>query len=111
MTHITCVLGDSLEQLKSVPDSSIDLIFADPPYWMRVSGQLQRVEGTHFDGCDDEWDNQFRSQQDYMQFTRQWLSECKRVLKVSGCIWVIGSMQCIYTIGGVMQNLGFLVHQ
>jgi len=98
--------GDSIEVMKSFPDESIDLIFADPPYWMRTSGILQRVEGTDFNGVDDEWDK-FESNEDYSEFTRRWLSECKRILKKDGSFWVIGGMQCIYTIGGIMQELGF----
>jgi len=99
--------GNCLEVLRTLPANSIDLVFADPPYWMRVEGVLRRVEGTDFDGCNDEWDNQFGSQQEYELFTEQWLAECKRVLKKNGSIWVIGSMQCIYTIGGMMQKLGY----
>jgi site-specific DNA-methyltransferase (adenine-specific) len=74
---------------------------------MRVSGILERVEGSEFKGCNDEWDNQFQTQQEYEQFTRAWLNECKRILKDNGSFWVIGSMQCIYTIGGIMQDLGY----
>ena len=99
--------GDTIETLKKLPSNSVDLIFADPPYWMRVEGVLHRVEGTAFAGCDDEWDNQFETQANYKLFTEQWLSECRRVLKPNGSIWVIGGMQCIYTIGGIMQDLGF----
>lgn len=99
--------GDCIEILKSFPDESIDLIFADPPYWMRVEGALNRPEGGEFDGCDDEWDNAFLSGADYARFSREWLSECLRVLKKDGSFWVIGGMQCIYTIGGIMQELGF----
>lgn len=98
--------GDSIQELKKFPDESVDLIFADPPYWMRTSGVLQRVEGTDFNGVDDEWDK-FESNEDYSEFTRNWLKECKRVLKKDGSFWVIGGMQCIYTIGGIMQELGF----
>ncbi|MGX2983101.1 DNA-methyltransferase [Helicobacter sp. 23-1045] len=103
----TILHGNSLELLKTLPDSSIDLIFADPPYWMRVEGTLKRPEGSDFSGCDDVWDNQFGSTRDYSDFTRAWLTECRRILKPNGSIWVIGSMQCIYTIGGIMQDLGF----
>ncbi len=98
--------GDCLEVLKSIPDNSIDLIFADPPYWLRVEGVLKRVNGSIYDGCDDEWD-QFSSLEEYEHFTENWLNECLRVLKKDGCIWVIGGMQCIYTIGSLMQKLGF----
>ncbi|RDU58736.1 site-specific DNA-methyltransferase, partial [Helicobacter sp. MIT 14-3879] len=90
-----------------IPNDSIDLIFADPPYFMRVEGVLQRPEGSDFSGCDDSWDNAFIDNADYVAFSRQWLKECHRILKQNGSIWVIGSMQCIYSIGGVMQELGF----
>ena len=74
---------------------------------MRVNGTLHRVEGIEFNGCNDEWDNQFNSNEDYETFTYKWLTECKRLLKKDGSIWVIGGMQCIYTIGSIMQKLGF----
>lgn len=100
------IQGDSIEELAKLPPDSVDLVFADPPYWMRVEGVLKRVEGTDFDGCDDEWD-QFDTLTDYETFTKDWLSAVKRVLKPNGSLWVIGGMQCIYTIGGIMQQLGF----
>lgn len=101
------ICGDVIEEMKKLPDECVDLIFADPPYWMRVEGVLNRVEGTPYDGCDDPWDNQFETTKDYNDFTRAWLGECKRILKPNGSIWVIGGMQCIYTIGAIMQELGF----
>ena len=101
------ICGDTIEELKKIPSESVDLIFADPPYWMRTNGKLHRVEGAEYNGCDDDWDNQFKSNNDYKIFTEKWLTGCKRVLKKDGSIWVIGSMQCIYTIGAIMQDLGF----
>ncbi len=98
--------GNSIEILETIDENSIDLIFADPPYWMRVEGTLMRVEGTEFNGCNDEWD-QFDTLDSYEVFTRKWLKACHRVLKPNGSIWVIGGMQCIYTIGAIMQELGF----
>ncbi len=100
--------GNCIEELSKMKENSVDLIFADPPYWMRTEGKLTRVEGTEFDGCDDDWDK-FSSLEEYEQFTYQWLNGCKRVLKQNGSIWVIGSMQCIYTIGAIMQKLGFWI--
>ncbi|MCL1996275.1 MAG: site-specific DNA-methyltransferase [Defluviitaleaceae bacterium] len=102
----TIINADCLQTLKTLDNESIDLIFADPPYWMRTEGVLSRVEGTAFDGCDDDWDS-FKTEAEYLEFTKTWLCECKRVLNKTGSIWVIGSMQCIYTIGGIMQELGF----
>lgn len=107
LTPNTIICGNSLEEMKRLPSESIDLIFADPPYWMRVDGVLHRVNGNEYDGCDDQWDNQFESLEDYQKFTRNWLIECKRLLKKTGSLWVVGGMQCIYTIGSIMQELGF----
>lgn len=94
--------------MRQMPAKSIDLIFADPPYWMRTEGMLKRVEGTNYNGCADGWD-QFNSLEEYEEFTRKWLTECYRVLKPNGSIWVIGGMQCIYTIGAIMQQLGYWI--
>lgn len=101
------ILGNCIDEMKKIPSESVDLIFADPPYWMRVDGVLNRPNGSEFDGCNDDWDNSFSSNQDYNSFTKDWLLECKRILKQNGSIWVIGGMQCIYTIGAIMQDLGF----
>lgn len=106
-TSYKIINRDCIGAMQELPDQCADLIFADPPYWMRVTGTLQRVEGTEYDGCSDAWDNQFASLEDYAQFTRAWLGECRRILKKNGSIWVIGSMQCIHTIGNALQELGF----
>lgn len=100
--------GETLNEMQKMPAKSVDLIFADPPYWMRTEGVLKRVEGTDYNGCADGWD-QFNSLEEYEEFTRQWLTECYRVLKSNGSIWVIGGMQCIYTIGAIMQQLGYWI--
>ncbi len=99
--------GDSLALMREMPENSVDLIFADPPYWLRTAGALVRVEGTAYDGCDETWDNVFSSESDYAAFTRAWLQECRRILKKDGSIWVIGGMQCVYTVGAIMQDMGF----
>jgi len=107
--NYNCIIkGEIIEELNKLPANSVDLIFADPPYWMRVDGVLKRVEGTDYNGCNDSWDN-FDSLESYEQFTKDWLTACYRVLKSNGSFWVIGGMQCIYTIGGIMQKLGFWV--
>lgn len=98
--------GDCVELLKTLPDKSVDLIFADPPYFMQTSGELLRTSGEVFSGVDDEWDK-FENFKHYDDFCIAWLSECKRVLKDNASIWVIGSFQNIFRIGFLMQNLGF----
>jgi site-specific DNA-methyltransferase (adenine-specific) len=100
--------GETINNLKKIPSNSIDLIFADPPYFMQTDGILLRTEGTPFDGVDDDWDK-FNNYEDYDEFCKQWLSECYRVLKKDGSIWVIGAFQNIYRIGYLMQNIGFWI--
>lgn len=105
----TIINGDSIKEMKKLPEESVDLIFADPPYWMRTKNEpLKRVEGTIFDGVYEEWDV-FETLHDYNDFTEKWLKESKRVLKKNGSIWVICGMQCIHSIGFIMQKLGFWI--
>lgn len=100
--------GDVVETLKKLPSDSVDMIFADPPYFMQTEGDLFRVSGDKFDGVSDKWDK-FSNYSEYDDFCNKWLSECKRVLKSNGSIWVIGSFQNIYRIGYIMQNLGYWI--
>lgn len=105
----TILKGDNIEILKSLPDASVDCIFADPPYFMQTSGELIRADGSGaFKGCDDDWDK-YNSYAEYDRYTEEWLRECKRVLKDTGTIWVIGAFQNIYRVGYIMQNLGFWI--
>jgi len=100
--------GDCIEILKKMPDDSVDLIFADPPYFMQTEGELIRPEGSKFAGVDDKWDK-FAGYNEYDKFCFEWLNECKRVLKKDGSIWVIGAFQNIYRMGFIMQNLGYWI--
>jgi modification methylase len=98
--------GDCVESLARLPENCIDLIFADPPYNLQLQRELYRPNRTRVAAVDDAWD-QFASFQHYDEFTRSWLSACRRVLKDSGTIWVIGSYHNIFRIGATMQDLGF----
>ena len=104
----TIIEGDTIEQLKKIPDECIDMIFADPPYFMQTEGELKRTDGTKFQGVEDEWDK-FSDYEEYDKFCFEWLKECKRVLTKDGTIWVIGSFQNIYRLGYIMQNLGYWI--
>ncbi len=99
---------DCLKGMRKIENESIDLIFADPPYYMQTEGQLIRVEGSIYLGVNDTWD-QFNSYNEYDQFSFEWLKQCQRVLKRNGSIWVIGSFQNIYRIGYIMQQLGYWI--
>jgi len=100
--------GDCIELLKKLPDESIDLIFADPPYNLQLNGELYRPDQSKVDPVDDEWDK-FETFEEYDNFTRQWLTECKRVLKSTGSIWVIGTYHNIFRVGTIMQNLDYWI--
>src|SRR5688572_32786046 len=81
--------GDCIEVLKGLPDASVDMVFADPPYNLQLGGDLLRPDNSRVDAVDDDWDK-FDSFATYDAFTRAWLTECRRVLKPEGSIWVIG---------------------
>ena len=100
--------GNCIEEMKKMPDECVDLIFADPPYFMQTDGILHRTDGTKFNGVEDSWDK-FQDYAEYDKFTTDWLKECKRVMKKDGAIWVIGSFQNIYRLGYIMQNMGFWI--
>ena len=100
--------SDSLKELKKIPDESIDLIFADPPYNLQLRNQLTRPDRSRVNAVNDDWD-QFESFKIYDDFTVNWLRECKRVLKKNGSIWVIGSYHNIFRVGAKIQDLGFWI--
>ncbi len=100
--------GESVEQMKKIPSRSIDLVFADPPYNLQLQGELSRPDNSKVDAVTDDWDK-FSSFAHYDNFTREWLTEAKRVLKDDGAIWVIGSYHNIFRLGYIMQDLGFWI--
>jgi site-specific DNA-methyltransferase (adenine-specific)/modification methylase len=102
------VLGDSIEIMKEIPDNSIDLIFADPPYNLQLENELYRPNQTRVNGVNEKWDK-FKSFNEYDDFTIKWLKECKRILKNDGTIWVIGTYHNIFRIGKIMQDLGYWI--
>ncbi|MCS6872656.1 MAG: site-specific DNA-methyltransferase [Anaerolineae bacterium] len=100
--------GDCREVLYQLPEKSVDLIFADPPYNLQLRQKLLRPNLTEVDAVDDDWD-QFADFAAYDQFTREWLTACRRVLKDTGTLWVIGSYHNIYRVGSILQDLGYWI--
>ena len=100
--------GDCVEAMRSLPDNSVDCVFADPPYNLQLGGDLNRPDGSSVDAVTDHWD-QFESFRVYDDFTRQWLAEARRVLKPDGSLWVIGSYHNIFRVGAILQDLGFWI--
>ncbi len=104
----TIIKGDCVAALEALPDNSVDVIFADPPYNLQLGGMLHRPDQSLVDAVDDEWD-QFASFEAYDAFTRAWLLACRRVLKPNGTIWVIGSYHNIFRVGATLQDLNFWI--
>tara|TARA_B110000014_G_scaffold211499_1_gene163649 strand:+ start:35 stop:1105 length:1071 start_codon:yes stop_codon:yes gene_type:complete len=102
------VNGCSLKLLKAIPSRTFDLVFADPPYNLQIGEKLKRPDNSKVNGVNDKWD-QFKSFKDYDNFCKNWLTECKRILKDNGSIWVIGSYHNIFRIGYHMQNLDYWI--
>ncbi|HEY3948511.1 site-specific DNA-methyltransferase [Phenylobacterium sp.] len=104
----TILQGDCLAELQKLPDRSVDLVFADPPYNLQLGGDLLRPDNSKVDAVDDDWDR-FDSFEAYDAFTNAWLKECRRVLKDDGALWVIGSYHNIFRVGATLQDLGFWI--
>jgi len=100
--------GDCIAEMARLPDKSVDMIFADPPYNLQLGGDLFRPEGSRVDAVDDEWDK-FESLAAYDGFTRDWLDQARRILKDDGTIWVIGSYHNIYRVGSLLQDADFWI--
>lgn len=100
--------GECVEVMKSLPDESVDLVFADPPYNLQLGGDLHRPDNSKVSAVDNDWD-QIGGFDDYDLFTWGWMEEARRVLKPNGAIWVIGSYHNIFRVGGILQDAGFWV--
>ncbi len=102
----TILVGDCLELLKQLPDQSMDLVFADPPYNLQLQRDLSRPDHSAVDAVRNDWD-QFENFAAYDAFSRAWLQECRRVLKPNGGLWLIGTYHNIFRLGTALQDLGF----
>ena len=102
------LLGDSVRMMRMLPPASVHCVFADPPYNLQLRGELRRPDDSLVDGVDDDWDR-FADFEAYDRFTREWLAECRRVLRKDGTIWVIGSYHNIFRIGAILQEMGFWI--
>jgi modification methylase len=102
----TILNGDCIDVMRSLPEGSVDLIFADPPYNLQLKGTLHRPDNSLVDAVDDAWD-QFDGFAAYDRFTKDWLAAARRLLKPNGAIWVIGSYHNIFRVGAAMQDAGY----
>jgi modification methylase len=99
---------DCIEAMRSLPDCSIDMVFADPPYNLQLGGDLLRPDNSKVSAVDDDWDK-FASFAIYDKFTRAWLAEARRILKPNGSLWVIGSYHNIFRVGTAVQDAGYWI--
>ena len=104
----TIIRGECVTALEKLPENSVDLVFADPPYNLQLAGDLVRPDQSQVDAVDDHWD-QFSGFAAYDAFTRAWLMAARRVLKPTGSIWVIGSYHNIFRVGSILQDLDFWI--
>src|SRR6202050_3886046 len=102
------VVGDCVAEMSKLPAASVDLVFADPPYNLQLKGDLKRPDESHVDAVNNDWDK-FSSFAVYDDFTRAWLLACRRVMKPSATLWVIGSYHNIFRVGTIIQDLGFWI--
>ncbi len=102
------LIGDCVERMDALPEASVDLIFADPPYNLQLETGLTRPDQSHVDAVDDDWDK-FESFSHYDTFTRAWLKAAQRVLKPNGALWVIGSYHNIFRVGTALQDADFWI--
>src|SRR4051794_17469156 len=107
-SDIRIIVGDCVAEMSKLPAASVDLVFADPPYNLQLKGDLKRPDESHVDAVNDDWDK-FSSFSAYDDFTRAWLMACRRVMKPSATLWVIGSYHNIFRVGALLQDLGFWI--
>lgn len=100
--------GDCVAVMDSLPEASVDVIFADPPYNLQLRRELLRPDRSTVNGVNDGWD-QFSDFSEYDRFTRGWLTAARRILKEGGSLWVIGTYHNIFRVGSIVQDLGFWI--
>lgn len=106
----TIINTECVAEMRTFPDSSIDLIIADPPYNLSKGGEWKwdnSVElhgmGGNWNKVMQEWDN--FTFETYMIFTKAWLTEAKRILKPTASMWIFGTYHNIGMINVICQML------
>ena len=103
----TLYKGDSLKLLKKIEDESIDLIFADPPYFLSNDG-ITCKSGKMASVNKGSWDKS-NGLTDKYNFNRAWIKECYRILSPDGSIWVSGTLHNIYSVGMALEENNFKI--
>ncbi len=103
--HIRIYQGDCLEIMAAIPENSVDLVFADPPYFLS-NGGITCHAGKMVSVDKGDWDKS-RGADGNHGFNRAWLAAAQRILKPNGSMWVSGTAHVIHSVGFAMQQLGF----
>lgn len=96
--------GDTINIMDIIPDNSIDLIFADPPYNLSnggftcKSGKMKSVDK-------GDWDKSNGFEEDF-KFHKKWIEECYRILKPDGSLWISGTKHSIFKCGFILEEIG-----
>lgn len=101
------ILGDSLEELKKIKKNSVDMIFADPPYFLSGDG-ISCSGGKMVSVNKGSWDKKIGIEEKH-QFNREWIRLCYNLLKDEGTIWISGTLHNIYSIGMALEQEGFKI--
>jgi site-specific DNA-methyltransferase (adenine-specific) len=104
---IRLLKGDCIATLNQARENSVDMIFADPPYFLS-NGGITCHAGRMVSVNKGKWDKSKGIDENH-KFNLEWLKACQRVLKPNGTIWVSGTTHIIYSIGFAMQELGFKI--
>lgn len=105
--HVKLFFGDCIKILEQVPENCVDVIFADPPYFLS-NGGITCYAGKMVSVNKGKWDESRGVEENHV-FNLTWLQACQRVLKPNGTIWVSGTTHVIYSVGYAMQQLGFKI--
>ena len=97
--------GDCIKIMNQLSEKSVDLIFADPPYFLS-NGGISCKAGKMVSVNKGNWDKSKGLEKDF-QFTQDWINACRRILKDNGSIWITGTMHNIYQVGYTLQKLNF----
>src|SRR3989344_8026008 len=87
---------DCIDGLKKIPDKSVDLIIADPPYFKTIN---------------EEWDYKWRTEEDYIEWVESWIKELSRVVKTNCSFWLFGYVKILSKILPLAEKYGFVFRQ
>lgn len=106
--NIVLYKGDCIKILKKLPEKSVDLIFADPPYFLS-NGGISVSSGKQVSVNKADWDKGKSDIKDKHEFNKKWINACKRVLKDNGTIWISGTFHNIYSVGMALEEDEFKI--